>query len=225
VIIKTDALGSLEAIANLFDVAQIPIKSADVGTITKKDVMEAESIRGQNRYLGAVFAFNTLVQEEARSAAKSANVPIFESKVIYQLEEDYKAWKTEEEKREKTENLDKYVYPAKIKVLPGCIFRISKPAVVGVEVMAGIIKSKQPLMNSKGETIGKIMSLQDDKKTVERAEKGTQVAVSIDGATVGKDLEEGDLLFTAVPNEQIYELMDSFDDKELLKEIKKIRKA
>jgi hypothetical protein len=33
------------------------------------------------------------------------------------------------------------------------------------------------------------------------------------------------LLFTAVPNEQIYELMDSFDDKELLKEIKKIRKA
>ncbi|MEM0372627.1 MAG: translation initiation factor IF-2 [archaeon] len=224
-ILKTDALGSLEAIAKLFEQSGIAIRRADVGAVTKKDVLEAETVRNVDRYLGVVFAFNTPVNEDARNEAKSGNIPIFSSNIIYKLEEDYQAWKKEEEKREKAEQLAKYVYPAKIRILPGYVFRASKPAVVGVEVLAGIIKSKQPLMNENGDVIGRIESIQEKNQTLEKAEKGSQVAVSIDGATVGRSVHEGQILYTAVPSEQLYELMDVIDDKELLKEIKKIKKA
>lgn len=225
IILKTDALGSLEAIAMLFDNAKIPIKKADVGIVTKKDILEAESIKNENRYLGAVFAFNVTVQEDAKLEAKEKKIPIFESKVVYQLEEEYGNWKKEEEKREKQETLENFVYPAKIRIIPGYVFRASKPAVVGVLVLGGIIKSRQPLMNEKGEEVGVIQSLQNKNQTVDRAEAGAEVAVSIEGATVGRNIEENEILYTSVPKEQIYELMDTFDDKELLKEIKKIKKA
>ncbi|NYZ79870.1 translation initiation factor IF-2 [Candidatus Micrarchaeota archaeon] len=224
-VLKTDALGSLEAIAKLFEQSGIAIRRADVGAVSKKDVLEAETVRNSDRYLGVVFAFNTHVNEDAANEAKSSGVPIFASNVIYKLEEDYKAWKKDEEKREKIDQLSKYVYPAKIIILPGYVFRECKPAVVGVEVLAGIIKARQPLMNENGETIGHIQSLQEKNKTIEKAEKGAQVAVSIEGATVGRNIKEGQTLYTAVPIEQLYELMDVLDEKELLKEIKKIRKA
>jgi hypothetical protein len=39
---------------------------------------------------------------------------------------------------------------------------------------------------------------------------------------VGRDIFEQQVLFSAVPVEQIYKLQDKFEDKRLLEEIKKI---
>ncbi len=224
-IVKTDALGSLEAIEQLFKKNDIPIKKAEVGIVNKKDLTEAETIKKQNRYYGVIFAFNTRVPEEIREEANKNKIKIFESKVIYQLEEDYKKWKEEEEKREKEEQLNKFIYPAKIRILPGHLFRISKPAVVGIEVIEGIIKSNYPLMNEKGETIGKIKSIQKDKQKVEKAEKGEKVAISIEGGVIGRNLKEKQILFTDVPKEQLYNTSKEIGNKELIKEIKNIKKS
>lgn len=223
VIIKTDALGSLEAIVNLFTKLNIPVRKADVGAISRKDISEAESVRKNNRYLGVIFAFNVPLAREILEEANKRGVPIFESNIIYMLEENYKDWRENEEKLEEEEKLEKYIYPAKIKILSGTIFRVSNPAIVGVEVLAGIIKAKYPLMRPDGKIVGRILSIQDKNKTINKAEKGMQVAISIDEATVGRQIEEDMILFTAVPKEQIYALMDSFGDKELLREIKKIK--
>ncbi len=224
VIVKTDALGSLEAIEKLFKLNGIPIKKAEVGIVNKKDLTEAETIKKQNRYYGVIFAFNTKVPEEIRQEAHKNNIRIFESKVIYQLEEEYKEWKEQEKKKEKEEQLTNYIYPAKIKILPGHIFRISKPAVVGVEVLAGIIKSDYPLMNEHGETIGRIKSIQKEQQKVDKAEKGDKVAVSIEGAVANKNIHAKQTLFTAVPKEQLYEIEDKIEDKELIKELKNIKR-
>jgi len=222
-IIKTDALGSLEAIVNLLSKTEIPIKKADVGQVTKKDVLEADSIRKENIYLGVIFAFNTKVSEDAQEEAAKLKIPIFQSDIIYRLEEEYEEWKKQEETKEKKERLTKYIYPAKLKILPGCVFRASRPAVVGVEVIQGIIKQKYPLMNEDGKPIGKIQSIQDSNKTVEKAEKGMQVAISIEGATVGKNIYENQEIFTDIPTSQIYELIEKVEEKELIKQIKRIK--
>ena len=225
VIIKTDALGSLEAIEQLFKKGNIPIKKAEVGVVNKKDLTEAETIKRQNRYYGTIFAFNTKVPEEIREEANKKEIAIFESDVIYQLEEDYKKWKEEEEKKEKEEQLNEHIYPAKIKILPGHLFRASKPAVVGVQILEGIIKSNYPLINEKGKPIGKIKSIQKEKQKVEKAEKGGKVAISIEGGIVGKNIQENQVLFTDVPREQLYDTSKEIGDKELIKEIKSIKKA
>jgi len=223
VIIKTDALGSLEAIEKLFRQKEIPIKKAEVGVVNKKDLTEAETIKKQNRYYGVIFAFNTKVPEDIKQEANKNKIKIFESKVIYKLEEDYKEWIKEEKKKDKEEQLNQYIYPAKLKILPGHIFRISKPAVVGVEILAGIIKSNYPLMNIHGEKIGKIKSIQKENQKLDKAEKTDKVAISIEGAVVGKNIEEKEVLFTAMPREQIYEIENKIEDKELIKEIKNIK--
>ncbi|MFH0986554.1 MAG: translation initiation factor IF-2 [Candidatus Micrarchaeota archaeon] len=225
-IIKTDALGSVEAIANLFAKKNIPVRRADVGVVTKKDVIEAEGVKIKNRYAGVIFAFNTAVKEDAETEANSAGIKIFKSDIIYVLEEEYAKWAQGEKKREKEEQLVSYVYPAKMHILPGCIFRMSKPAIVGVEILGGTLKPKYPIMNEKGEDIGRIESIQDKNESIDKAEKGRQVAISIDGATVGRGLEEGSILYTSVPVDQIYKLRDIVkgDVLELLEEIRSIKK-
>lgn len=222
-VVKTDALGSLEAVVNLLSRAGIPVRSADVGMITRKDLSEVESVKKQDRYIGVIFVFNVPVPSEIKSEATKKGITIFHSNIIYKLEEDYEKWKKEEEKKEKEEKLAKYIYPAKIKILPGTTFRVSKPAIVGVEVLGGIIKSKYPLMTSEGKVIGRIQSIQDKGQTIDKAETGVQVAISIDKVTMGRQIHEGDILFTAVPISQIYELLDKFKDKKLLEEIRKIQ--
>jgi len=221
VIVKADALGSLEAVVSLLK-PFCAIRKADVGTITRKDLAEAESIKSQDRYCGAIFAFNIKVPQEIEIEANNLGVKIFKSDVIYRLNEEYENWKKEQEKLEKKETLKKYIYPAKLIIIPGFIFRINKPAIVGVEILGGILQPDVPLMNEDGEPVGEVQSIQDKNKTLDKAEKGAKVAVSIKGATVGRNIFEEQTLFASVPTEQIYALQDKFADKKLLEEIKKI---
>lgn len=221
VIVKTDALGSLEAVTTLLH-STCPIRKADVGLITRKDLAEAESVGKQNRYCGVVFAFNIKIPHEITMEANNLGIKIFHSNVIYRLNEEYDKWKKNEEKLEKKEVLNKYVYPAKMVIIPGYVFRINKPAIVGIEVLGGIIKPDTPLMNEDGQIVGEIQSIQESNKAMDKAERGAKVAVSIRNATVGRNIFEQQVLFSAVPVSQIYELQEKFEDKRLLEEIKKI---
>jgi translation initiation factor 5B len=221
VVVKADALGSLEAVVSLLK-PFCSIRKADLGTITRKDIAEAESVKKENRYCGVIFAFNIKVPHELEIEAHNAGVKIFHSDVIYRLNEEYEKWKADEQKLEKKEMLNKYVYPAKIVIIPGYIFRINKPAVVGVEVLGGILKAETPLMNDEGQIVGKVQSIQENNKPLENAEKGMRVAISIKNATVGRSIFEEQVLYSAVPMEQIYALQEKLPDKKLLEEIKKI---
>ncbi len=222
VIVKADTLGSLEAIIGFLKEHNIPIRKADIGIVTKKDVIEAVSVKKENRYLGVVFAFNQEISPDAAEEAGTQGVEIIKTNVIYQILDEYKEYVERERKKEKEEKLRNYIYPAKIKILEGFVFRKSKPAIVGVEVLAGIIRPKYPLMNEEGKIVGTIVGIQDKGHSLEYAEKGAKVAVSIDGGVVDRNIFEGDVLYTAVPLEHL-EVFHDIDDKELLKEIRNIR--
>ncbi|MEM2341132.1 MAG: translation initiation factor IF-2 [Candidatus Bathyarchaeia archaeon] len=232
VILKTDTLGSLEAIAESLSRNGIPIRLADVGDVSKRDVTEALIVKEKEPLYGAVLAFNVKVLPDAEEEAKAHNVPIFWHNVIYHLIDEYLKWmRSEKEAREKIE-FDRLIKPAKIRVLPGYVFRRSKPAIVGVEVLAGRIRPRIRLMTSDGREVGEILQIQDKGMPIPFAEKGQQVAISLDKPIVGRHFDEGDILYVHVPEYDAKLLNTKFkdrlnaDDLETLNEIVKItRKA
>jgi translation initiation factor 5B len=148
---------------------------------------------------------------------------VLSADVIYRMIDDYKEWVENEKRRDREEKLQKFIYPAKFKILKGFVFRASNPAVVGVEMLGGIIKPKYPLMLGDGTVVGRIQSIQEKNQAIDRAEKGQRIAVSIEGPTVGRQISEEDILFTSVPLEQLEQLEKDFEDKALLSEIRKIK--
>ncbi|MCX6777645.1 MAG: translation initiation factor IF-2 [Candidatus Micrarchaeota archaeon] len=225
VILKTDALGSLEAITKMIEKEGIKIRKAEIGKITKLDVVEASAVRAENEFLGVILAFNVSAHEEADEEAKRLKVPIMHEKVIYQLIDGYKEWVRKEKEREKTTAFASLVLPGKFKVLRGCCFRMSKPAIFGVEILRGIIKPDYEVVNSENKFIGKIKAIQDKKESLPEAKKGMQIAVSMNEPTIGRQVCEDDVLYVRVPKSHRKILLEKFaenltdEEKALLEEI------
>jgi len=227
VILKADSLGSVEAILVLFKKYGIKVRKADIGAITRTDVVGGEAVRGQNRYDGVIFGFNVEVMDEARAESESSGVPIIWSNVIYKFIEDYEEWKAEEKEREKKELEAELPWPAKIKVLKGFFFRLSKPAVFGIEVQEGKLRNGIRLMNASGTDLGEVKGIQNEGKGIEEAATGLKVAISSDDIVLGKDVKEGDILYTAMGKGQVFKWEEKGEslgesEKLVLEEIKKI---
>ena len=96
IVIKADALGSLEALVKMLSEKGIPIRSGKVGMINKADITEAASVKESDKYLGVRFAFNVKVEEAAMEAAKSEGIQIFDGKIVYSLLDKYEMWVKEQ---------------------------------------------------------------------------------------------------------------------------------
>jgi len=229
VILKADTLGSIEAISRLLQAEGIQIRRADVGAVNKNELNEIAAIRSKDRYSGAILAFNVQVGFDMVEEARTKTVPIIQSNIIYSLLERFNEWKIEEKEREKQEALASTVFPAKIKILPGMCFRISKPAIFGIEVLVGRIKPDYELMKEDGKTIGKIKSIQAEKQSLQEAVQGQQIAVSIDNVIFGKDIDEGNILYTAIPKKDAILLLEKYktqlsnEELQILEKVQRIQ--
>ncbi|MDE1798602.1 MAG: translation initiation factor IF-2 [Candidatus Micrarchaeota archaeon] len=198
VVVKTDTLGSAEALMRLLNAAGMKVREVGVGPVSKKDVISAHTAGLQDKYVGVVLAFNVPVAPDALEEATRAHVPLFTSPIIYRLLEDYANWATVEKAKELQAAMSGTVLPAKILVLPNCFFRLSKPAVFGVEVTGGRLRAGTPLMNERGEIIGEVKQIQVDAKPVEQLAEKQQAAISVPEAYCGKTFKEGDTLFAFI---------------------------
>ncbi|MEM2109618.1 MAG: translation initiation factor IF-2 [Candidatus Odinarchaeota archaeon] len=230
IVLKADALGSLEAIIGYFKERGCQIRIADVGDVSKRDVIEAEVVREEDPYASIILAFNVKVLPDAREEAELKNIPIIKSNIIYDLFDKYDEWvrlKREEARKKAFENI---ILPGKFEILPGYVFRTSKPAIVGVKVLAGKISTKVGLINSDGEKIGEILQIQDKGQSLQKAYAGQSVAISIKGPTVGRQINEGDVLFIDVPESDVRVLNTKLsaeltsDEKESLEEFIRIKR-
>lgn len=224
VIIKADALGSLEAIVKMFRDEKIPIKRAVIGAVNKKDVLTLEEGDDKHR---VIFAFNTKVLDEVMDVAKTSKVVIFKSDVIYRLIDDYKDYVKKAEEEKKKDIFSAISFPAKVRFMEGFVFRKSKPAIIGMEVLTGSIKQGARLMNIEGKVVGTVHALQEKGQNVTVGETGMQVAVSLDGAIVGRNIEEGDILYSFLIKDEYKVLVDNMNllkdsDKNTISEIKEI---
>jgi translation initiation factor 5B len=192
VLLRADTLGSLEALIKTLNDINVPIRKAAIGEVTRQDVMEIKSLPKP-----MIFAFNAKVPGEIKEIANDNKVKIFISDVIYRLVEEYEKWEHDSAKRKEDELLDSVNRPGRFRIMPGYLFRQSKPAIVGVEVMKGIIRPDN-ILKKDGKRIGEIKELQSQGENVSEAKAGDKVAVSIDGCIVGRNIEEGDELDVAL---------------------------
>ncbi|MBI4360580.1 translation initiation factor IF-2 [Candidatus Micrarchaeota archaeon] len=229
VVLKADSLGSLEAIIKLFRSHGIPVKKAGIGKVTKNDVALASAIKQTKPFLGVVFSFHQKTDEDLLKLAERDGVAVFQESIIYNLLEGYTQWKDAEEAKTRREAFSSLSLPAKIKVLSGHCFRASSPCITGVEVLGGRIRKGVALINENGEVVGTIRAIQDNKKPVDEAKTGKQLAVSIDGPVFGRQIQEKQELYVDIDKESAKILESKYADAlsaeehELLKEIKKIK--
>jgi len=212
VIVKSDALGSLEALTTSLEASKIPVRLADVGDVSRRDVVEAKAVRVKDPYLGVVLAFGVKLLPDAEEEIAISKIPVFKGDVLYHVLEEYSRWVEAQKIAGAKAEMDLLIRPGKIKLLKGFVFRRNDPAIVGVEVLDGIIKPKYPLINRSGRRIGQVIGIQDQGKAVEEAGAGKQVAVSIDKPVVGRQIFEGDVLYVDVPAQHARVLSSKFRD-------------
>lgn len=129
---------------------------------------------------------------------------LFESDVIYHLIDDYMDWEDETRRLMHKESFEKLILPAKITLLPDCVFRQSNPAVVGVRVLAGKLQAGVNLVLPSGKRIGRIKQMKIGQENTSEANQGAEVAISIEGPTVGRQINVGgDDLYVEIPEHHV----------------------
>ncbi len=210
VIVKADTLGSLEAMVKILTDNGISIRKASIGEITKSDLVEAEGNYERDPVTAVVLGFNV---QEPRIPVPT-NVNVITSSIIYKILEDYQAWADDSKKREEEKELERMIRPCKFEYMLNHTFRQSNPAIIGADILAGVMKTGMPIVNEKGLIIGTIKSMKLENDSVNRAEAGKQVAVAIHGAAVGRQINEGDVFYADIPEDQFKRLKEK---KHLLK--------
>jgi translation initiation factor 5B len=214
VVLKTDTLGSLEAIADILKQNNVPIRLADVGDISKRDVVEASVVKAHEPLYGAILGFDVKILPDAEEEAASKGVQIFREQIIYHVIDNYLTWLKKQQEVKFAHDFDALVKPAKVKIMEGYVFHRARPAIFGVEILAGKIKPKTALLRAEdGEEIGEIQQIQEKGKALSEAQQGMQVAISMDKPTVGRHIFEKDILYAKVPETHAKVLLTTFMDK------------
>jgi len=226
IIIKADTIGSLEALIKESRDKGIKIRKAEIGNVSKRDIVEADATLDFLNKL--IFAFNVKILPEAKEELANTNITIFNEDVIYTIMENYDEWIEKKKAELERERRQDYIHPGMIKFLPEYIFRVSHPAVFGVRILSGRIKTGLRLMKEDGRVIGSIKGIQSENKSVEEAIQGQEVAISIEGVTIGRQIKGEDILFTDLPASDAKKLreMDVLnpDEKDVLNKIFEIKR-
>ncbi|HZC20083.1 MAG TPA: translation initiation factor IF-2 [Nitrososphaeraceae archaeon] len=230
VILRSDTIGSIEAIMDLLKKSNVPIRSADIGHITRRDIIEASAVKEKDRYLGVVLGFNVRVLDDAQRESQERNVKIFNEQIIYNLVRTYTDWVTYQREHEESILFNEIPPVCKFQFMRGYIFRRNDPAVFGAEVLAGKLRQKVLVMSNEGKRIGVIQQVQENGKAIEEATKGMQVAVSIKGPVIGRQINEDDTFYTDLNSRQAKMLIERFsyrlneEEKEIFNDILSLKR-
>ncbi len=100
-------------------------------------------------------AFNVKVPHDVEVEAMQYGVRIFRNEILYRLVEEFTQWYREQKTKLVEMELDRYIRPGKIRILPGYVFRRSNPVIVGIAVLEGLIKPGYPLIRGDGKRVGR----------------------------------------------------------------------
>lgn len=226
VTIKADTVGGLEALAKELKELDLPIRHATIGKVNRRDVRSAENAKDPLHRIIMAFATDILADAQTEIDNSENGVKYISSDIIYRILEEREEWVEQRTKELEEESREVVVYPGRIKFLPDHTFRASKPAVIGVRVLAGRIHVGQHLLKE-GSRIGRIKSIRSGQDSMKEAMQGAEVAVAIDGVTVGRQLEENDIMLVDIPASHAKKLrkMDlSAAEEEVLEELIEIHR-
>ena len=101
---------------------------------------------------------------------------------------------------------------------------------VGVRVIAGKLQAGVNLVLPSGKRIGKIKQMKMGQENISEANQGAEVAISIEGPTVGRQINVGDDLYVEIPEHHVKILEGEMtshltgDMNEILDEYTRIRR-
>jgi len=223
VIVKAGNVGGLEALLRMLGDRGVPVRQADVGDISRNDIVDANLVGEHDPYLAAILAFDVKVLQDARDSV--GETPLFLSRVIYEVVDNYIEWATKKKEDDERTALSAITPPCKLRALPGSFLRRNDPAVFGIEVVAGRLRPKVRLMGSGGQELGTIEQIQDKGKSLPQVKAGDRVAISVKGPTLGRQIKENDVIFTFPRSHEVKLLRSKFlgslsqDDLEALNEL------
>ena len=224
--LKADTVGSLEALAKESRDKGIHIRKAEIGNVSKRDIIETNAIT--QALDKVIFAFNVKVLPEGKEELGTTEIKIFNEDVIYTIMENYDDWVDQKKQELERQRRHDFIHPGMIKFLPEYVFRLSHPAIIGVRILTGRLKVGMRLMRDDGKIVGTIKGIQSENRAVEEAIQGQEIAVSIEGVTVGRQIKGEDILYTVIPENDAKKLktMDvlNTDEKEVLNKIFEINR-
>lgn len=224
--IKADTIGSLEALVKESREKGISVRKVEIGNVSRRDINETVALNNQLERV--IFAFNVKILPEAKEELAKSEVTIFNEEVIYTIIEKYDLWLAKKKEELEKKRREDYTHPGMIKFLPEYVFRVSHPAVFGVRVLGGRIKVDMRLIDIEGKSIGNIKGMQLDNKPLSEALQGAEVAISVEGITIGRQIKGGDIFFTDIPESDARKLQRmnvlNEDEKDVLNKIIDIKR-
>jgi len=197
VVLKTDTLGSLEALINELKEADIKIKRAEVGNIDKRDVVEASANKDDLNKV--ILGFGVKMLPGVEEEAAKFGIRVFIDEIIYNLIDNFLKWREEGQRAREKQKVEELIKPCKIKLLKDYIFRRSKPAVIGVRILAGELKRDVKLIKPDGTPAGVVKGMQKEGENIAMAREGEELAIAIDGVTIGRQLSGDETLYVEIP--------------------------
>lgn len=224
IVAKADSLGSLEALLVLLQQKQIRVIKAGIGPITKKDIYTANALPEEDKI---ILGFNVDLAEDSQ-VDELKDVKILTDPVVYKLIENLEKFKTEKLKEIERKKLEELPRICKITILD-FVFRNSSPAVFGVEISGGKLKTRERFINKDDTKIGQIKEIQHEKNNVQEATKGQEVAVSIPGVNFERQLTVGEPLYTNLSETEFRKFKQhkdllSAEEKSVIQEIAQIKR-
>ena len=226
IIIKADSLGSLEALITLLRQANIKIVKAGIGPIGKSDIISAKTNLEINPLNAIILCFNVTTEEEIPSAEK---IKIITDEVVYKLIE-----KVEEYRKAKNAEIEKarlmeLTSLCKLEILHNYVFRNLNPAIFGVRVLGGKLKTGQNLIDENDEQIARVKSVQHEKESKHDAVEGQEVAIALPGINFERRMKNIKFLYSDISESQFKKFKQNKDllssgELKILQEIAEIKK-
>jgi translation initiation factor 5B len=239
-------LGSLEALLEFLKSSKIPVAAVNIGPIHKKDVIKASIMHEHKPEYATILAFDVPLTKEGGDMAKELNVKIFTAEIIYHLFDKFMAYMAEVRKQHQEAAALTAVFP--------CVCEISSPEhvwcrggggdpiLVGMNVVQGTLKKGTPLcVERRGAKdpstglqayldIGRVSSIEVNRKAVDFAKQGQVAAVKIDAVTsimFGRQFDHTFKFYSRISRRSIDALKEFFredlerSDLDLLVRLKK----
>ena len=184
----------------------IKIRSATIGPINRKDIRSAAI--SDDPFERVILSFSSGILPEAQFEMDKDDCEVLHigSEIVYHILEEYEKWIEETTKKLEEESRENVIHPGRILILADHVFRRSGPAVVGVRVLGGRIQVGQRLLTMRGDKAGRVKSIRDGDHVLTEAKQGDELAVAIDGITIGRGVDEEDVLLVDVPESHVRKL-------------------
>ncbi|PIN89768.1 translation initiation factor IF-2 [Candidatus Pacearchaeota archaeon CG10_big_fil_rev_8_21_14_0_10_32_14] len=212
VIAKADSLGSLEALLVLLKQSNIQVVKAKIGNINKTDIISAKANLELSEIDSVVVGFNVSIDDDAQELLKSEKkIKVMTDDVIYKLIENLEKWRGEKNADIERKRLMELSTICKVSILHKYVFRNSNPAIFGVRVEAGKLKSGTQLIDKTDDKVARIKHIEEDKKSFEEVGEGKEVAISLPGINFDRRLAEVDVLYSDISSSQFKKFKQNKD--------------